>query len=185
MFNVDTDKAQLCFYMLRYLSKPNPWMAANAAYVSGGEGTQSWSTFEEYKPLITMLWLAAKDTSSDITVAPTDGYTVETRIDRFIDEIAHLGRAHNWDDERYKMDAQGNLLVDENNNPVMEEYDDAQGDKPSCYSGVKRRLFKSVLGHPLLKMLTKDDIKQELRDEVRDYFKQHITSQNLQAIHTA
>ena len=30
-----------------------------------------------------------------------------------------------------------------------------------------------------------DDIKQELRDEVRDYFKQHITTQNLQVIHDA
>lgn len=41
----------------RYLSKPNPWMAENAAYVNRAD-TQSWSTFEEYKPLITMLWPA-------------------------------------------------------------------------------------------------------------------------------
>jgi len=190
--NADTrERALQAYYQhkdhtaLRYLSKPNPWIAANAAYVNRGEGGQGWSTFEEYKPLITMLWLAAKDTSSDITVAPTDGYTVETRIDRFIDEIALLGRAHNWDERRFKMDAEGNLLVDEDNNPVMEEYDDVQGDKPSCYSGVKRRLFQSVLGHPLLKILTMDDIKQELRDVVRDYFKQHITNQNIQVIHDA
>ena len=56
----------------------------------------------------------------------------------------------------------------------MEEYDDLEGDKPSCYSGVKRRLFQSVQGHPLLKMLTMDGIKQELREIVREHFKQCI-----------
>ena len=50
---------------------------------------------------------------------------------------------------------------------------------------MKRRLFQSVLGHPLLKILTLDDIKQELRDFVRDYFKQHITDSNRDAIRTA
>jgi len=165
---------------LRYLSRPNQWMAENAGYVNC-DSNGSWSTFEEYKPLITMLWLAAGDKE----VVPTDGFTIETRIDHFIDELAHLGRAHNWDQARIKTDTAGRPLLNEDGMPIKEEFDDGQGDKPSCYSGVKCRLFQSVLGHPLLKILTIDDIKQELREFVREHFKQQITDTNRDAIHQA
>ncbi len=56
----------------------------------------------------------------------------------------------------------------------QEEYDDLEGDRPSCYSGVKRRLFQSVIGHPLLKIITSDDMKQEVRDFALTHFKQKI-----------
>ena len=42
---------------LRYLSKPNHWMAANASYTAGHD----YSTFGDYKDLIVLLWFAAKD----------------------------------------------------------------------------------------------------------------------------
>ena len=156
--------ASKCHTAFRYLEKPNPWMSTNALYVNDERG-ERWSTFEEYQPLISMLFLAAKDED----IAPTDGFTVATRIEHFIDELAHIGRAHNWDKTR--------VIAGE-----KKEYDDLDGDKPSCYSGVKRRLFQSVQGHPLLKILTLDDIKQELRDFTREHFKQCIASNPQQAI---
>lgn len=105
-------------------------------------------------------WLVAVDAE----VPPTDGYTLETRLDHFIDELAHIGRAHNWDNTRVKTDNEGTIILDADDNPITEEYDNLEGDKPSCFFGVKRRLFQSVQGHPLLKMLTKDGIDEELRD---------------------
>jgi len=153
----------------RYLSKPNPWMDNHAPYVHRG-AQDAWSTFEEYQPLIAMLYLGACDENTP----PCDGYTLETRLERFIDELAHIGRAHNWDNTRLRTDASRQL--------IQEEYDDLAGDKPSCYSGVKRRLFQSVLGHPLFKILTLDDIKQELRDYVREQFKACILNHPKEAI---
>jgi hypothetical protein len=141
----------------RYLEKPNPWMSPHAAYVYINDAhTERWSTFEEYQPLISMLFLAAKDEA----IAPCDGYTLETRMEHFIEELAHINRAHNWDNSRT------------NTKGAPEEYDDLRGDRPSCYSGVKRRLFQSVQGHPLLKIVTLDDIKEEMRSFVRAHFEQ-------------
>ena len=148
----------------RYLSKPNPWMAPNASYVyvNPDNHAERWSTFEEYQPLISMLYLAA----TDVSTPATDGWTIETRVEHFIDELAHIGRAHNWDDTRERTDAQGEVF--------REEYDNLQGDKPSCFSGVNRRLFQSVMGHPLLTFLTLNGVKQELREFMREHFKELI-----------
>ena len=167
-YNADTQARALQAYYQhkvhtawRYLLKPNTWMASDALYVNR-DSRGGWSTFEEYQPLIAMLFLAA----SDKDVLPCDGYTLETRVEHFIDELAHIGRAHNWDKSRHNVNASGEV--------ISEEYDDFEGDKPSCYSGVKRRLFQSVQGHPLFKILTLDDVKQELRDFMREHFKQCI-----------
>ena len=148
----------------RYLSKPNHWMNDHASYVNVNPDNHAerWSTFEEYQPIIAMLYLASKDKE----YLPTDGYTLETRLEHFIEELAQIGRAHNWDSTRV------------NDRGDTEEYDDLNGDRPSCFSGVKRRLFQSVLGHPLFNILTLENIKQALREFVRDYFKQQITEDN-------
>ena len=166
-FNADTQERALQAYAehkdhsaWRYLEKPNPWMAEDAPYVNRN-ALGGYSTFEDYQSLIAMFFLAA----SDENTAPSDGYTFETRLEHFIDELAHIGRAHNWDKSREKI---------VHGLTISEEYDDLEGDKPSCYSGVKRRLFQSVLGHPLLKILTMDTIKQELREFVRDHVQQCI-----------
>ncbi len=155
---------------LRYLSKPNPWMSNHAQYVNGNHQEGAWSTFDEYESLISLLYLAAKDESTPAI----NGYTIETRIENFIKELSLIGRAHNWDASRI--------------NPATgrsEEYDDLQGDKPSCYSGVYRRLFQSVQGHPLLTLLTKDIILQEVRDVVRDHFIHCINDNNCVGLHKA
>ena len=156
----------------RYLSKPNPWMASNASYVyvNPDNHEERWSTFEEYLPLIAMLYLAAGDQQTP----PTEGMTVSYRLDHFIDELAHIGRAHNWDDKRERTDAMGRV--------IEEEYDNLQGDKPSCYSGVNRRLFQSVMWHPLLTFLTKNGVKEELRAFMREHFTQAITADNRDAL---
>jgi hypothetical protein len=162
------------------LLKPNPWMADNASYVyvNPQNHAEKWSTFEEYKPVITMLYLATIDN----TTPAIDGYTMETRLEHFVEELAQIGRAHNWDETRIKYAPDGNILLDADNNPATEEYDDLEGDKPSCFSGVKRRLFQSVQGHPLLKMLTKDLVTQDVHNFVREHFKSCITENNRQAL---
>lgn len=167
----------------RYLSKPNEWMDSQASYVNMNpkDHSQKWSTFEEYQPLIAMLYLA----STDEDIPPTDGYTMETRLEHFIDELAYIGRAHNWDESRVKKTLNGASKTDEDGFEVLEEYDDLKGDKPSCYSGVKRRLLQSVMGHRLINVLTSDVIAEELRSFVRQYFKSTINASNQAELKTA
>ena len=131
---------------LRFLSKPNPWIHPQAPFVMTSEQGQ-WASFEAYQDLICLFFLAA----CDERYAPED-----SAIEHFVDELAHINRAHNWDNTRQ-------------NGDNTEEYDDLTGDKPSCFSGMKRRLFQSVPGHPLLMALTRDMIKLELGDFIRSH----------------
>src|SRR3990167_9742929 len=151
---------------LRYLAKPNMWMHRNASYVYVDNNLR-YSTFEEYQPLIALLYCAARD--ENIAQEDSEGFTPETRFAHFIDELSHIGRAHNWDRSRER----GNK---------SEEYDDLEGDRPSCFSGVKIRLFQAVLGHPLLIILTKDKVIEELRSFVRQHFGQAITPFNAEKL---
>jgi hypothetical protein len=143
----------------RYLSKPNRWMHREAAYVNVNPNNtnERWSTFNEYQPLIVTLWLAAKDENS----IPTEDYTLEGRIEEFFRALALIGRAHNWDKSRPRQDGKG-----------TEEYDDGEGDRPSCFSGVKRRLAEAVKGHGVLQGLNEQLLKLELRDFARAHFAQ-------------
>ncbi len=184
----ETEHALKAYYqnkdhtVLRYLSKPNPWMHETASYVEVNDNhTERWSTFEDHQPLIALFFLAAQDSE----IRCIDGYTVETRTAHFIDELAHIGRAHNWDKTRVRYDAAGAPILNDEGEPTTEEYDDLEGDRPSCVSGVKRRLFQSVLGHPLLKMLTKEGIDEEIRDFVRLHFKARIDDQNRDSLKIA
>ncbi len=154
----------------RYLSKPNPWMHPEAEYVYQDKKTSAkWSTFEDYQPLIALFWLAAQDSE----IAPTEGHTFESRLQHYIEELALIGRSHNWDKTRV------------NAKEKLEEYDDLEGDRPSCYSGVKRRLFQSVLGHPLISILTEDIILEELRNFAREHFQSCIRDDNKEALKVA
>lgn len=156
----------------RYLSKPNHWMHENAAYVESNPAnpTEKWSTFEEYQPFIAMLYLAAIDKEE----LPIDGHTLESRLAHFIDELAHIDRAHNWDKSRRRMNKKGIT--------INEDYDDLEGDRPSCYSGVKRRLFQSVLGHSLFKKLTIERVDAELYQFLRTHFQTAIHDDNCATI---
>ncbi len=163
----------------RYLSKPNYWMAADAFYVNiyydeqGQQTNLRYSSYEKYIPLISLLYTVAFD--DDETAI--DGYTIKSRQDLFIKQLAYIGRAHNWDDSRPVI-RDGDLQYDSVGNVVTEEYDDNKGDKPSCFSGVKRRLFQAILGHRLFKIITKDIVVQALNEQIRAYFDKAITVEN-------
>ena len=94
-----------------------------------------------------------------------------------LQELALIGRAHNWDKTR-PVEDDGNPILEAAGNPRTEEYDDLEGDRPSCYSGVKRRLFQSVHGHPLLRIFTKEIIAKELYDFVRQHLQNAISKNN-------
>lgn len=164
---------------LRYISKPNHWMHPRASYVYiNDERTERWSTFEDYQSLIANLYLAAIDKNNPAT----DGHTLEGRLEHFIDELAHLGRAHNWDSYRNKKGQNGKDLFNAKGQPIKEQYDDLTRDRPSCLSGVKRRLFQSVVGHPLLTLLSQDLAQQLLNERVRAYYQSVLTKEHQAAL---
>ena len=172
----DYKKALIAYYQnknhtaWRYLSKPNPWMHAEAEYVCVNEDkTKRWADFEEYQSLIAMHWLAVNDESTE----PSHGHTMEGRLNHFVDELALLGRSHNWDKTRMGFSGK------------EEEFDDLEADRPSCYSGVKRRVFQSVIGHPLFQILTKEILNLEIKDFALTYFKSKITHRNKQRLLSA
>jgi ankyrin repeat protein len=151
---------------IRYLSAPNPWV----------DSAQPRPTFEEHKPLITLLWLAATDPTLP---SPTDkGYTVEQRTEYFIQELALIARADNWKNLRDKRDEAGNVIMSEEGETVKERYDDREGDKPGCFSEVKERLLQSLVGHPLLPAMTEKHVVDELKGFLTKVFKSHITCEN-------
>jgi hypothetical protein len=159
---------------LRYLSIPNHWMHRNASYVNiNNEHTERWADFELHQPLIALFYLAAGDEE----IGECNGYNNQTRLECFIKELALLGRAHNWDDNRN--------IHDRNEALRTEECDDMEADRPSCYSGVKRRLFQSVLGHPEMMFLTLEHIKQDLNEYMRAHFKERITKDNREILKAA
>lgn len=177
---IDGDEALKAYYQhpvhtaIRYLSKPNHWMHPHSSFVCINQETgERWSTFEEYQTLIALLWLAA----SDEACPPPDEITVETRINHFIQEIALIGRAHNWDKRRNKLDVNGNQ--------TSEEYDDLEADKPSCVSGIKRRLFQSLKWHPHFDVLTREVIKVHVRMFWLSHLSSKVTSDNVLQIEKA
>ncbi len=150
----------------RYLSKPNRWMSSRASYVYVSDDRQErWSTFEEHQPLIAYLWLAAKDNGHP---PQRNEGTVEERVELFIRQIALINRAHNWDKTRTVENANGEIL--------KEEYDDLGGDKPSCFSGVKSRLFQALLNHPLYQPLDANIVYQFIRENTHAHYHNVLSS---------
>jgi hypothetical protein len=134
------------------------------AFPSYTEG-KPYSTFSSYISDIVILWAAATDPK----VEPVDGFTLESRADQFVDELALVGRAHNWDKKRIK-------------NGKREQYDDLKADDPSCFAGVKKRIHQGLMGYPLPHELSLEDVKQEFRAFVYQHFKEKITNENREEI---
>ncbi|CAM2844076.1 ankyrin repeat domain-containing protein [Legionella worsleiensis] len=154
---------------LRWLLKPNPWLSVDAFFSEGDRFCGlGYSSFERFIPEIALFWMAAKD--KDKAATPTDGHTYKGRIGHFIAELALLNRAHNWDEYRPDGGAK------------QEQYDDGEGDKPSCPLGTLSRLFNSLIGHPFLSPLGTALLDQELRDFARAHFIKRITSENMQQL---
>ncbi|MBA2649007.1 MAG: hypothetical protein H0U75_05290 [Legionella sp.] len=165
----------------RYLSKPNPWMHPKASHVNGQGLRLRWAAFEEYQPLIALFFLAVIDKEVD----PIDGFTLETRLEHFISEIALIGRAHNWVKTKV-VDEMNKPILDKEGRPLTIEADKVKkGDKPSCFSGAKRRLFQSVQGHTLFKVLNTEILAGEIRNFVRQHFIQAISLNNPYSLNKA
>ncbi len=175
-----------CYYQnsyhtaYRYLSKPNRWMSQNAGWVSISEDREErWSSFEEYQPLIAYLWTAA----NDLAQGPKEAdITVADRVDLFIRQIALINRAHNWDRYREVRNEYGSKLLDGAGEPIKESYDDLEGDKPSCFSGVKKRLFQSLLHHPLYEPLALSIVKQFVNETTREYYQKLLFGYDLKQL---
>ncbi len=151
---------------LRFLSIPNHWIDLEAPYTVEIQLTgQKYACFKSFILLITAFWLAAMDSETP----PTDGHTIEERIETFINHIALIGRAHNWESPFSLRGKQP-------------ECDNLKPDAPSCSSGIKRRLLNSVIGHPLFQGLTTDLLEQELKSFVYNYYKQHIPDEHASEI---
>jgi hypothetical protein len=158
---------------LRYLSKPNHWMHPEASYVEINEArTERWAVFAGHEHFMALLYLAANDETE------LNGYNRAQRLELFIKDIALIGRAHNWDRTRDREDAQRRRLL-------VEEFDDGQGDRPSCFSGVKRRLFHSLVTFLQRAQLTQEHIEQELNSFMRQHFKNRITKDNRMLVQSA
>lgn len=153
----------------RFLSKPNHWIDPDAPYRKYDVEHPEWGNyadFEGYISEIVHLWLAA----SDELATPTEGYTLEGRIENFIKELSLIARGHNWDRRRPVLGPDKQPLKNSRGQIITEEYDDLRPDSPSCYSGQPRRLFQSVLGHPLLTILTHEIVQQETYDFIREHY---------------
>jgi hypothetical protein len=155
----------------RYLLMANPWLFSGSGFGSGS-GVRS-SGSEAYEKIIALLYLAAKDESMEAI----NGFTVESRLEEFFVELALINRAHNWDSKRRKNTSDAALGT------VMEEYDDLRGDRPSCHSGVKRRLFQAVKGHPLLgvdevgnRVVSEDLLQEELRSMLWEHWQEVLAN---------
>ena len=170
------NRALLAYYQnsihtaFRLFLKPNRWLHPNANYVNRLERS---AEIQGLQSLIALCYLAARDSK----MPPIDDYTVETRLEYFIRALASMERAHNWDNTRERVDGKGNRII--------EEYDDLKGDRPSCWPGMKSRLYQSVQGHPLFKIVTCDIIQKEIEELVYNYFKASINITNGVLIHTA
>ena len=146
----------------RYLSKPNHWMAPNASYVYVDEEDNSkrYASFESYLPTIALYWVAAKDENEP----EQEDVTHVERMQLFTKQLAYVNRQHNWD----KKDKDG------------KEYNDLEGDKPSCYSGVTRNLFISLHKHSVMQtqsFVTVPELTEAVRGCIVGFYKSHF--QNL------
>ena len=146
----------------RYLSKPNHWMAPNVSfvYVDEEDTSNRYASFESYLPMIALYWVAAKDENEP----KQEGVTHVERMQLFTKQLAYVNRQHNWD----KKDKDG------------KEYNDLEGDKPSCYSGVTRNLFISLHKHSVMQtqsFVTVPELTEAVRGCIVGFYKSHF--QNL------
>ncbi|MFN7096366.1 MAG: hypothetical protein ACK4PR_02215, partial [Gammaproteobacteria bacterium] len=160
---------------LRWLSKPNRWMSPRASYVEVDSANQGlrYANLGGYEELIVTFMLAAIDEE----IKPLeDKVDIIDRIVNCIVEIAGICRVHNWDKERPVTRTrvlEDGTTVEET---VTEQYDDEEGDKPSCWSGVKTRLFQSLMWHRLFNIMTAAMVEYEMRFFLQARFKDKLTA---------
>lgn len=131
----------------RYFLKPNPLIDPGASYAAstGNRHTHADIT-PQSRSDFAYLWLAA----SDPTIVPIRDMTTEQMKALFTEEIAHIGRGHNWDHlDKMSAGPEKNKYRSELIKKYGRVVDDLKPDNPSCASGVNGRLMQSVLGNPI------------------------------------
>ncbi len=119
----------------RYLfARPNPWMSPNASFVEVTEqGRQAAINPKDWN-LVALIWQLLNDKDAQLNEDNADlienGIATSQNIrsglkETFINTLALLGRAHNYDHD---------------------EKDDGELDKPSCSMGVTQRLLLGTSG---------------------------------------
>lgn len=108
---------------------PNPWISPRAHYtqlhLTGFSAAISYND----KVRIAYMWLAASDETRQLP----EGFTKHTQLKkRFVEVLHEMNRAHNWDKTRL------------NDAGKEEEYDDLEGDKPSCSVGLTKRIVQYI-----------------------------------------
>lgn len=123
----------------RYLfCRPNPWISDEALFFDtlpcGGRAA---TILPNDKLICAYLWLAASGDDFE----PIDGFTHARIKEDFVKEIALIGRAHNYDKQKFNKTRK-----------KWEDVDDLEGDKPSCPNGVTQRLLQAVKGNPITQL---------------------------------
>lgn len=144
------DPVHTAYRFFNEIDAAGPWLV----------NKQYWQSFASYKPLLAMLWAAVTDKDT----SPIDDYTLEGRIQHFIESFAEYRRAHNQDKRRECSGRPGKY----------EFYDDGEEDKPGCLLAFRQRAFDSVQGHPLFKVLSEQLLWREVCDRVTIHFKKRL-----------
>lgn len=131
----------------RYLSRPNPWLSPKAQFVIEDE-TGRYADFEKETTLLISIWLAAQDETFQ---PPLDlKMSVDEREELFFTGLAGINRSNN----------------------LYNHGQDSDGDKPSCPMGVKNLLIHSLVGHPMMIILTESYVKSEILSFLNVFWKE-------------
>lgn len=143
----------------RYLLENNHWLHPEAIFVKTNHKKEKQTLFKRYEKIIALMFIAAQDGSMMIP----GGASCEDRLTFFITQMGDIARAHNR--ERTN----------------IEQYDNLEADNPSCELGTTRRLFFSVIGHPLLQPLD-EMIKALVHEQIKEHFVRSINTGNCDAL---
>jgi hypothetical protein len=128
------------------VDSPGPWLADD----------KYWESYQKHKEILVILWLAVTDEE----MPPTSDYTIEGRIEHFINSFSDFRRDKNNQGRRMRADGSGRF----------EYYDDGLADKPGCSLGFRDRVFDAVQGHPLFEF-SPQLLLWEVKTRIRAHFK--------------
>jgi hypothetical protein len=130
----------------RFLTTRNPLMHRNAEYIT----TEGGAHYQGLERIFCAYYLAAID---DAQPCINKFASPRERELFFFDELAAMNRTHNWD--KIVTNADGSTR----------EVDDMDLDKPTCFSGMLRRITTSVPGNAISCVIpTEQSINEVLRE---------------------
>lgn len=143
----------------RYFLDDNKWLDPYAIHGVVNEKNTKRTFFKENEDLIALAFVAVTDEK----IQGITGATWEDRLDFFISQLSDIARAHNRD------------------RTGVANYDDLRADNPSCRFGITRRLYQSVLDHPLFIPLI-DLLEAQIVEQMKNHFQKKINPRNHQAL---